>query len=194
MTATVVVQNLSLLADLQAELRGMGHAAAPILARALNRAGTAGKTAMVRAIRADTGLTSKAIEREIKVDKANRTRLVVTFQIGAERIPLIAFSARGPEPSRGRGRGVSYRLPTGRGRIPNAFIATMRTGHRGVYTRTTTSRLPIVEKRGPSVAHVFLKFQDVFRAAAQDAIVKTIEHEIQFANRPKGEFPLAAGA
>ncbi len=198
--STVVVKGLTLLDDLRAELDGMSRQAPAILARTLNRAGVAGKTAMVKAVRADTGLTEKAINREIAVDKANRSRLQVSFTIQGQRIPLIAFQARGPEPSRGRGKGVSYRLPTGRGRIANAFIATMPTGHRGVFKRIpgnrrgpkpNRSQLPIRELFGPSIPHVFLKFEDVFQRAAQESFESNLRHEIDFANRPKGEFPIA---
>ncbi len=50
-------------------------------------------------------------------------------------------------------RGVSYRLSrtAGRKRIEHGFIATMKSGHRGVFARGQPSRLPIVEARGPSI-------------------------------------------
>lgn len=182
------------LGSLKKELEGMGKAAPAIMARSLNRAGTAGKTAMVKAVRADTGIAQKNIEREIRLDKATRTVPRFVVSIAGTRIPLIAFQARGPEPSRGKGRGVSYRLPGGRGRIPSAFIATMRSGHRGVFKRKTTRRLPIAELRGPSLPHVFEKFFPAFRSVAEDSLLKNLRHEIDFANRPTGEFPVAPAA
>jgi hypothetical protein len=170
------------LGKLKSDLEAMGRQAPIIMARSLNRAATAGKTATVKAVAADTGLQQKYINREIRVDKANRSRPAVTIEIVGKRIPLIAFSARGPEPSRGKGRGVSYRLPTGRGRIAEAFIATVGAGgHRGVFKRRGKRRLPIVELRGPSIPHVFEKYLPTFRVVAEESLLKNLAHEISFA-------------
>jgi hypothetical protein len=107
------------------------------------------------------------------------------------RIPLIDFSARGPEPSRGRGRGVSYKLAGAGGRLPHAFIATMRSGHRGVFERSPggkrrgpkpeRSQLPIHEKFGPSIAVVFQHQIPVGEARRAEVLVKNVQHEIEFA-------------
>jgi len=169
------------IAALKNDLEALGHQAPVLMARALNRAGVSGQTAMVKAVAADTGIQQKNIKREIKVDKATRTTPTVALEIQGRRIPLIAFQARGPEPSRGRGRGVSYRLPTGRGRVPNAFIARMPSGHRGVFKRKAKKRLSIMELRGPSLPHVFEKFVPQFQAAAQESLVKNLRSEIAFA-------------
>jgi len=171
---------------LQNDLLEMGQQAPLIMARALNRAAVSGQTAMVKAVSADTGIAAKNVKREIRIDKANRTSPMVALTIAGRRIPLIAFSARGPEPSRGRGRGVSYRLPGGRGRVPNAFIATMGSGHRGVFKRRGRKRLAIVELRGPSLPHVFEKFLPRFREAAQVSLVKNLAAEISFARSKQG--------
>lgn len=172
-------------AGLTEDLRSLGGSAPLVMARALNRAGTSGRAAMVKAIKKDTGIASKNIRREILLFKASRVRPVVRISIRGRRIPLIAFQARGPEPSRGRGRGVSYKLPTGRGRIANAFIATMPSGHRGVYKRRATKRLPIMELFGPSLPNVFEKHLPTFRKAASDSFSKNLANEITFARTQK---------
>jgi len=163
------------------DLLELGASAPLILARGLNRAAVSGQAAMTKAISADTGIAARNVKREILIDKATRSKPIVALTIAGRRIPLIAFQARGPEPSRGRGQGVSYRLPGGRGRIGNAFIATMPSGHRGVFKRKAKRRLAIIELRGPSLPHVFEKKLDVFRTAAQDSLVKNLAHEISFA-------------
>src|SRR3990172_8829858 len=180
------------LGTLKRDLEALGAQAPLVMARALNRAILSGQTAMVKTIGADTGIAAKNIKREIRIDKAQRTRPVAAIEIVGRRIPLIAFSARGPEPSRGRGRGgsgpgggrgrgVSYRLLGGRGRISNAFIATMPSGHRGVFRRKTKRRLAIFELHGPSIPHVFEKHFPVFRAAAEESLLKNLASEISFA-------------
>lgn len=180
---------------LQRDLEELGRQAAQVMARSLNRAGVSGQTAMTRAVAADTGIAQKNIKREIKLDKATRTVPRVALTIAGRRIPLIAFQARGPEPSRGRGKGVTYRLPTGRGRVGDAFIATMRTGHRGVFKRKpgatrrgkepTRPQLPIMELRGPSLPHVFEGKLSAFHAAAQESLVRNLQSEIRWEQAKK---------
>jgi hypothetical protein len=162
------------------DLKALGKRGPFALARAINRGAAAGKTAMSRAIMADTGLGSRFTKDEIKVTTASADNLVARVSVKGRRIPLIGFKARGPEPSRGRGRGVSYTLPTGRNRIENAFIATMGSGHRGVFKRTGKPRLPIIELFGPSLPHVFEKHLPVFKEAAEPVMVSTLKHEIDF--------------
>ncbi len=209
------------LGALARELSQMGHQAPLIMARSLTRAATAGKTAMAAAVRKDTGLMAKYVDREIVLDRANRTDLRAALTIKGSRIPLIAFRARGPEPSRGKGRGVSYHLAGGAGRVSNAFIATMGSGHRGVFkrpgslgrksqgprgyvdprsgsARAGSGRLPIVELRGPSLPFVFEKNVETFRVVAEESLVKNLRHEIDFslskaaaAASPAQEMPIA---
>jgi hypothetical protein len=179
------------LGTLKKDLETLGSQAPLVLSRALNRAGISGRAAMTKAISQDTGLQSRFVARDIKLDKASRSHPVVVVTVEGRRLPLIAFGARGPEPSRGRGRGVSYRLPSGRSRVPDAFIATVGIGgHKGVFKRIGASRhksvgawsknLPIVELRGPSIPHVFEKKFPIFRAAAEESLLKNLASEISF--------------
>jgi len=133
---------------------------------------------MVKEITQDTGLPSKRVRDEIKISVVSGS--TVQLQIAGRRLPLVEFKARGPEPSRGRGRGVSYRLPSGQGRDPHAFIATMPSGHRGVFKRRGTSRLSIHELFGPSLVKVFEKFLPIGAARGQEALVANLKHEVDF--------------
>lgn len=183
------------LGTLQRDLERTGAAAPLVISRALNRAATSGKTATTRAIVADTGLASRHVAAEIKIDKAQRTDPVVVVEIRGRRFPLLAFGARGPEPSRGRGHGVAWRGAGGsRKRERRAFIATMRSGHRGVFLRTRftpagaryskrsgKNREVFVELKGPSLPLVFEKQFPVFRTAAGESLVKNLRSEINYA-------------
>lgn len=169
------------LGELQQQLLGIGAAGPRILARSLDRAATSGKTAMARAISQDTGIANKNVTREILIDKAGLyssadPRIVVSIK--GRRLPLIAFQARGPEPSRGRGRGVSWVNQGARKREPHAFIATFASGHRGVFERKGKPRFPIRELLGPSLPHVFTQKIDVFETAAQESLTKNLIHEL----------------
>lgn len=152
--------------------------------RALKRAGTSGRAEMVRQIATDTGLSQTRIRQEIRIVTVGDT--AVQLEVAGARLPLIDFRARGPEPSRGRGAGVSYRLPGGRGRAERAFIATMKSGHRGVFQRRGgpgSERLPITELHGPSLVKVFEKFLPAGAARAEEALVKNLRSEIAYATR-----------
>ena len=154
------------------------------LRRSFTRAAKTGVTVMSRLIAKDTGLKVGDVKKEIKT--AINTENAQISVTGA-RIPLIKFRAKGPEPSRGQGRGVSYRLPGSKGRVKKAFIATMPSGHRGVFVRKEgADRHPIVELRGPSLPKVFDKHAEAGRTAAVESLVKNLKHEMEFAIKRAG--------
>jgi hypothetical protein len=147
--------------------------------RALSRAATSAKALAAKNISADTGLASKRVKDEVKTVEKSDTQ--INLEVRGNRIPLIDFKARGPEPSRGRGRGVSYRLPGGRGNAPHAFIATMPSGHRGVFQRLETARTPIAQLHGPSLVHVFEKFLPDVAKRAEESLRTNLTSELRYA-------------
>jgi len=175
-------------AGLIAKLAAVREALLPgAVRRALDRTAVTAKAEAGRLIAADTGLAVGVAKGAVKVTKSVSS---VSLSLPYKRIPLIKFKAKGPEPSRGKGSGVSYRLPTGRGRLPHAFISTMGSGHRGVFERVPgkfmknkPNRQAIAEKFGPSLGRVFEKVMPKVEEKAQDALVKNISHEI---NRATG--------
>jgi hypothetical protein len=79
--------------------------------------------------------------------------------------------------------GVRYRLSRTAGRklIPHGFIARMPSGHRGVFARGRETRLPIVEKRGPSIWKVITDTAGLLKActdAAGNRLGKLINDQI----------------
>jgi hypothetical protein len=113
------------------------------IARAINRSIASAKTVMVRQVSQDMGLKAGDVRERIGVRKAHcpygRTdQMVAQLTASDERLPLADFSAKGPEPSRGRGAGVTAKLRGGAKRYPQAFLTTMRSGHRGVFQRGAT--------------------------------------------------------
>jgi hypothetical protein len=75
---------------------------------------------------------------------------------------------------------VSYRLPGGRGRAEHAFIATMPSGHRGVFQRSSGPALPIYQLHGPSLVRVFEKFLPLGASRAREQLGKNLKSEINF--------------
>lgn len=150
--------------------------------RSLNRAAVSARTLLVKEISKDIGIKSGTVRDRIAIQNANERTMVATVSVSGKRIPLIDLNAKGPEPSRGRGRGVTARNPGGAGRYPHAFIATVGTGgHRGVFQRRTRKRLPIRELFGPSLPHVFAKYIPQAAARGEEALVKNIQSELRFA-------------
>ncbi len=135
---------------------------------------------MVKEMGKDTGLPARRIKADFKTTPMGDSG--VRLEVTGRRLPLIDFKAKGPEPSRGRGRGVTYKLPGGRGRAPTAFIANLR-GRRGVFRRRTTARGPLEELHGPSLVHVFEKFLPLGAERGREALVRNLRSEIAFATR-----------
>jgi hypothetical protein len=168
--------------EIIADFKEKPQAVTRALVRALNRSILAGNTLMARLIAADTGLKQSDVKAAMRKADATISRPSAAIFASLKRIPLIKFGARGPEPSRGKGGGVSYRLKGGRGRIREAFIATMRSGHRGVFVRVPGARrLPIDEKFGPSIGHVFGKHRPQGIQKVLDVFDKNMAHELNFA-------------
>lgn len=154
---------------------------APIaIARALNKSVASGRTVMAREMSKDLGIKVGDVRDKIAVTEATSQRQWARLETKGKRIPLEAFSATGNIPSRGKGRGVSYRLGAQRKRIATAFRAHMASGHTGVFRRTGTKRLPIIELFGPSLPKVFLKFRPIGLARCAEQLRKNLVHEFRF--------------
>jgi len=175
-----------------ANLRAFSPALTNIVVRAINRSITSARAAVVPAMAADLGLKQKDVRDALKFRKATWASPEARIAASLKRIPLIDFNARGPEPSKGRGRGVTYKLSGTRGRLEQAFIVTLRSGHRGVFMRKAGSthksvgawskNLPLdKEKKGPSLGHVFKKYLPLGLARAKEAMATNLKHELSFA-------------
>ncbi len=159
--------------------------------RALNRAGVTMRAVTAREMKDDVGGSVKigALKEVIVVRNATEQRRTVSVEVTGGRIPLIDFGARGPEPSRGRGRGVTVNLRRGLKRHGRAFIATMKSGHRGVFERVGKARLGIFEKFGPSLPRVFRTVSPAVRAAGAESLAKNLGSELNYELRRIGKLP-----
>lgn len=182
MTVTVQVRNTG--PALFAKLKAKAPAA---IARSLNRAAVSARTAMIKPIAEDLRLTQTVVKSYIRTIDATTSRQVARLAASLKRLPLILFNAKASK----RG-GVTARTATGR--YPNAFIATMRSGHTGVFVRKLPTRsrkgmprsspaLPIRELREPSVGFIFIKYRPLGIAAAEASFAKNFQSEMRFALR-----------
>lgn len=174
----------------EAEIGKMPERTTKAMARSLNRGINSARSVMVFRISKDTGLRSKDVRDALPVTLATPNRLIVRLATSLKRIPLIRFGARGPEPSRGKGKGVTYRIGTqGRGRLASAFIARMGSGHRGVFMRTGTARLPIRELKGPSLGRVFARYRNEAAGIAQEMFDRNFARELKWYASQSSEPP-----
>jgi hypothetical protein len=135
-------------------------------ARALNKTGISARSVAVKTMATEIGLPQKEVRPAVQLLKARPLCCdAVLCVVKDKRVPLIRIDPRAKQMS----LGVSYRGDRGMQRsIPHAFIATMPSGHRGVYARKGRGRLPIRELLGPSLSYVFQQ------PAVQKAIAETV--------------------
>lgn len=154
---------------------------APVrIARALNRASTSARVVVAQAIAKDMGIGASVIRERIRIRQARPENLVTSLGASPKRIPLMDFAARQTT------HGVTYRGKNGRQKLPHAFLATMGSGHTGVFERRGKPRLPIAEKFGPSIWLVFTRYADVGRARGEAQLKKNLQSEFRFASLQAG--------
>ncbi len=158
--------------------------------RALNKVAAQAKVAASKEIRA-AGYNMKAssIKNKLIIKRASNGNAVVQIKCSGRPIPLIEFGARETQ------SGVSVSVKGGRKVIRGAFIATMPTGHKGVYERSGKqhkknnkgkwSGLPIKELFGPSIPAAFGNeiVQAVLVKLIREKFPTILEREIKFAGR-----------
>jgi hypothetical protein len=163
------------------------------VARAINKSAVSVRAVGARAISKDMGLRVGDVREQIVLRRAHPTEPTATLTVRGRGIPLIKLGARGREPSRGIPGGVTYRLFGGQRRIARAFIATMESGHRGVFRRRGKPRLMkkgrwaatkrlrqrIVEIVGPSLPRMFTRHAEAMRARYAEVMPGNLRHELQ---------------
>lgn len=173
-----------------AAYRALRERAPVAIMRGLNKSGASGRSALVKAVAGDLGIKQATIREKVFEQLASVTKLVYRLSVSGKRIPLYEFKAKGRFPSRGKGTGVTAKLPGGSGRYQHAFIARMKSGHVGVFQRVANakrrgaapnrSQLPIYELFGPSLPKVVGKLAGVFFARSREVLSKNVQHEINF--------------
>lgn len=145
--------------------------------RALNKTATTVRAEAARKIGREYNIKIGAAKSQMWITQANRGRVKATITVSGRPIPLVEFDAR-----QVRG-GVSVKVKGTRKVVRGAFIATMRTGHRGVFVRTSGRRLPIRQLFALSLPVAFSQKQivDALLSVASDRFAETLRQEIRFA-------------
>ena len=144
--------------------------------RAVKRGTMAARTLAGRSVSKDMGLKVGDVKKNIVMVAPNAQTITGVLRASLRRIPLIKFGARGPEPSRGRGR-VSYKSKGGRKTIAGGFISTMG-AHRGVFKRKGRERLPVQELYGPSIGRVFDLKREEIAGRGEEAAAAELDRQL----------------
>lgn len=158
--------------------------ASKAMARTLNKVAKSTRTDISDKIRNRMGYKIKKgdLDKTMKVSrKATSGRLVAVLTAIGKRIPLIKFAAKQTK----RGVTVAVRKGAKRLRLPNAFIASVRS--RSVFQRIGKARGPLKSLAGPSVPKLIGAkniIKDILKVAGQK-IVKTFRQEFN-RERSKG--------
>lgn len=172
--------------------------------RALNRALSMGATQIARLVSTDTGIKVSDVKKRIYTVEASYERpdgKVATRSL--KRIPLMAFQAKGVEPSRGIGRPVTAKVDGARKAYVGSFLANVQYFsntdfgreyglHKGVFVRESGAKggkrqspkgwsknLPIRQLYGPSLGRVFAKYRPQVVAFMGEKFSAEIERQLQ---------------
>ena len=121
-------------ADIERAVRSLTEVQRKIVptasSRALNKTAAQAKTQAARAIRDQYNISSRLIGRHIRLHRSTPATLTASVSAEGEKLPVVAFGARQTK------RGVTVQIKRGARRlIRSAFLATLRSGHRGVFAR-----------------------------------------------------------
>lgn len=109
-----------------------------VTSQALNKTGKQVRTQAVRQVSAMAGIRQKLVRSRLRFQsfsKPTRLRLIISAWF----MPILAFKV-------GNARETSTGVKVGKRSFGNAFIATMPSGHIGVFARIGKPRLPIKEE------------------------------------------------
>lgn len=156
MAAVEIQLDQAKLNQIASQLASVRNGLPRVVSRGINKTLQSARTQAIRKLAARSNLRQNIVRRAITITKANYNRWVGNLRLGGRRIPLIAFNARQTR------TGVSYKITDTRRTAPGAFIAVMPSGHRGVFRRSGSHRLPIYELFGPSIGGLVRNTDDAF--------------------------------
>lgn len=177
--------------EIEKRLGNLKSKAPVVMARAINRAVTAAKTAMGKEASSKYYVTSGAVKSTVTLTRANAGNLRGVATSRDARVPLYKFKVSPKTPVKVSGRNRrspsvykaavkkagGYKPLDGN---PKPFVTGFGSGHTGVFERKSSARLPISELYGPAVPQM-LKSEDVFpeiEKRANEVLKNRLDHEI----------------
>jgi hypothetical protein len=164
--------------DVTRSIARLQNAMRNAIPRAVTRGGTAAKTQLARDVAAATGMKVRGVQRRLRLTDATAANPRAVIDAWTVGVPLAELNARGRNPSRGRGAGITSSV----GAFPHAFFARNRRGQLQVFARSGRPRLPIRQVRGPSVADAASRHLSAAMARGIDVMRARLQHEFQRLN------------
>jgi len=137
-------------ADVIETLAGVRNGAPRAINAAINRTLTTGRSNLVKRVRQEIKISASDFRDAISLKKSSFSNLSGSIRLSRKRMPLSRFSPV-QEPA---GASVLVRMGAGRQVLKHTFLATMKSGHLGVFERIGAKRLPIRERYGPTIVGV----------------------------------------
>lgn len=116
---------------IQSLLKSVPRDLPKILSRALNRTIKPAKTEVSKGLRKEINIKAAEVKKGTKVNKASTARLITSIILSHKKIPIVKFGAKQTK------KGVTFKVYKKKGRktMEGAFLATMSSGHKGVFRR-----------------------------------------------------------
>lgn len=165
--------------------------------RTVNNLAKQGITAAADAITKDYNIKPKEVKLSMSVVKASKTASEITaaIHVHGKGIPLYAFHGLPKKPATQKGIKVAARKPTtaqimrkdSRTTYPHHFVATMSTGHTGIYVRT--GRRNRVSGRLNAIVEAYaFSIVTIFERIGADAVISLVQtkgtdmfiHELEY--------------
>lgn len=151
------------------------------LSRALNRSSQTARAEAVRQVRDQYTAKAKTVRDTIKITKANPNHLQAKITSIGSPLRLYNFKVSPKRPSPKRTTPINVEVKKGSSKsLPGAFVANVKNGNTGVFSRVSDARLPIKQLYGPAVP-IMMNNEDVVAAVtekAQNTLENRIGHEI----------------
>ena len=191
----MIIQSIEVtgIEDVEKRLGKMKSKAPSVVSRAINRAVTNAKKNMAKETSGKYYISSGDVRNTIKTTKASTSSLKAAVISSGTGIALSKFKVNPGTVVKQKGRKISARMPkayrAGVERAggakpldgdPKAFIAIMKSGHKGVFEREGDESLPIKQLYGPSVPQM-IKNEEIMKKIndeANETLQKRIEAEI----------------
>jgi hypothetical protein len=148
------------------------------VARAINHTIAKAKTAASKDIRGQYKVKAKDLSGKLAISKATRVTQTGMIRVSAKPLPIVAFGARQTR------KGVSVNITGKRKVIKSAFIATMKSGHKGVFVRGAykgselTYRTKRIKKKGADLpieeVHTASPYSMMIHESVQEATATNI--------------------
>lgn len=141
--------------------------------RALNKTVRWARTQVARDTAAALSVNVTPIKNSLMVNPAKRTKLEATLRLPA-RSSVIKVAAMGSPKQNSKG------VRVGKRQFDHAFMATMPTGHQGVFRRRGKTRLPIQEVQLVITGKMREVIDDLYDGHVRHQFEKLLERELRY--------------